>query len=248
MVAGDPDRLAALLMEKCPPEKVHSLVLWTKNAYHILRHRNLQEQLKKYDQIYLHYSITGLGGSFLEPKVPDTQTALSHLPELVRFVKDPLRIRIRFDPVVHLRQSDGTIIVNLKYFEHIAPVIAKNNIKDVSVSWVQIYGKVNNRLKQYNITPVSVSNELWQEEAAWLQKTAELNHITLHGCCVPGWPRSRCIDGFLLNDLHPKGHVASTRRAKGQRADCGCTESWDIGWYHACPHGCIYCYANPQKY
>ncbi len=248
MVAGDPDKLANLLMEKCPPENVHSLVLWTKNAYNILRHKVLRDQLKKYDQIYLHYSITGLGGSFLEPKVPETRMALSHIPELVKFLKNPLRLRIRFDPVLHFKQLDGTIIDNLKYFEHIASVIAKNNIRDVSVSWVQIYGKVNKRLNQYNITPVSVSSEQWHEEADWLQKVADLNNITLHGCCVPGWPRSRCIDGYLLNALHPKGYVATTRRAKGQRAECGCTESWDIGWYHACPHGCVYCYANPQKY
>ncbi len=248
MVAGNPDSMAEILAVKYPPERVHSLVIWTKNPHNLLHHDRLRQQVIKYDLVYLHFSITGLGGTFLEPRVPTPQAALSFLPELLKWLHNPLQIRIRFDPIVHFRLTDENTICNLTYFKELAPRIASYQIRDVSTSWVQLYGKVIRRLQTLHIEPLPVSVQQWQEEADWLQSIARQNDLVLHGCCVPGWPVSHCIDGELLNSLHPKGYIASTKRAAGQRKGCGCTASRDIGWYYACPHGCVYCYGNPKIY
>jgi DNA repair photolyase len=244
MVSCFPDELVRLLDEKCPPEQTHTVVLWTKNPTPLLEHKSLSAACRNY-HIFLHLTITGMGGTMLEPHVPPWGEATALLGPLVRYLGAPERIRIRFDPVVHLRFSNGDTVCNLDRFEAIAAEARTHDIHNFSISWMAAYRKVMSRLKKYGIEHIPVSASQWQAEYDWLTEKATKYAIRLHGCCVPGMPVSRCIDGELLTRLHPKNAECSKKKAKGQRAACGCTESFDIGWYHPCPHGCIYCYANP---
>ena len=248
MAASNPQLLTARLEEKAPPETTHTVVLWTKNPYNLLYNKKLYSQLLRYDQLYLQLCVTGLGGTTLEPKVPPPEKTLSLLPKLLETLFTPERITIRFDPIVHFQMADGSVVNNLKFFDFLAPILSEAGIKKATTSWVQIYGKVARRLQKLGINVIVQSEKEHSSEAAWLRRRAKKYDIDLQGCCVPGWPQSSCIDGAILNRQHPRGEKTSTRRAKGQRALCGCTESLDIGWYHACIHGCVYCYGNPQHY
>jgi DNA repair photolyase len=248
MVATDPAQLAAILNAKASPEQTHTVVLWTKEPHNILNHAALFSQLKRYDQCFLHLSITGLGGTMLEPKVPAPDKVMSRLPELIDFVGDSNRICIRFDPIVHLTLTDGSYVNNLLFFEKLASNMNTHHIQNVTTSWVQLYSKVKKRLAQRGIVAHDLTRDQWQQESEWLRKVAEKHNLALRGCCVPGWPRSKCIDGELFNRLHPLNYKATTTGAAGQRKLCGCTKSVDIGWYTSCIHGCLYCYGNPKLY
>ncbi|MDZ7331048.1 MAG: DUF1848 domain-containing protein [candidate division KSB1 bacterium] len=246
MVGTGPDHLAKILDQKCPPDQVHTLVIWTKDASNLFGHKPLFDAVRKYQQLFVHYTVTGMGGSILEPRVPLPHQALQWLPRLIELTGDPRRIRFRFDPIVNLRLANGAVYSNIDWFEKFAPLVQQLGITDVSISWMATYRKVVARLRRVGIVPVEMTLEFWQEQYQRVREVADRYHLVLHGCCVPGMPRSRCIDGELLMALHPNREPCSLRKAKGQRSDCGCTESFDIGWYFHCYHGCRYCYANPE--
>lgn len=245
MVGFFPEKIVDLLNNKCPPENVHSLVFWTKTGDNLINNPLLRDTVNKYDQIYVHLTITGMGGTFLEPGIPSAESLFEIIPKIIKLIKGAKRIRIRFDPIVHLRLENGTQFSNLKQFEWIVKKISSFGIENVIISWMSLYAKVIKRLKFYGIIPIEISRDQWLKEMKWINKVSEKFGINVTGCCVQGMPVSGCIDGKLLTDLHPEGLKASLKKAGGQRSHCGCSVSWDIGWYNSCPGGCIYCYANP---
>ena len=97
LVACYPEFLIEKLRDY-PPEQVHSLVVWTKNPQNMIAPGALRETLERYRQLYVHLTITGLGGTVLEPHIPSWETVLQMVPALIALVKVPERISWRFDP------------------------------------------------------------------------------------------------------------------------------------------------------
>jgi DNA repair photolyase len=235
------------------PENVHTLVLWSKDFLNLIKNRHrLLENIKKYDQIYLHFTITGLGGTFIEKKSPPPEDAVRQLSELINIAGSPARISVRFDPVVYWKE-EGSSRSNIQFFEELAPEISSNGIKDVRFSFVQWYGKAKRRALKHNFQYRDPSEEEKIEAAHYLTDIALKWGLNLYACSqnfltvVKGINPSSCIDGVLLQKLHPKNEAVSLKKDKSQRKECLCTESMDIGSYkQTCPHACLYCYANPS--
>lgn len=245
LVAWFPDILAEKI-ESITPEKVHTLVVWTKDHRNMLSHRRLRKVLESLDQVFVHLTVTGLGGTDLEPGVPVSDTILSSLAELVEFCGSPERIRWRFDPIIHWERPDGPMD-NLRHFPSLAPRFRSAGIDRAITSICTIYPKVHTRFSNLSpYTPVEPDSDKRTEVRQAIETLADSEGISLSWCCEPGAEPARCIDGNLLNRLHPTGQEAPTEPATGQRPQCGCTRSLDIGWYaQLCRGGCLYCYANP---
>ena len=93
------------------PEAVHTVVLWSKNFANLIENRNnLREAFQRHEQLYMHFTITGLGGSFIERGTPAPSEALCQLDPLAEIAGSPLRLSLRFDPVVYW-QEDGKLTV-----------------------------------------------------------------------------------------------------------------------------------------
>lgn len=240
-----PEKLIRILNEKYPPARVHTVVCLTKFPRAVYR-PPFRDVLRNYVQVFVHLTVTGLGGTPLEPRVPGWETTLAELPALLDFVGTPARVRLRPDPLLVVKKG-GNITSNLETAAEIIHRAGEWGIKSFSTSFLEEYPKVKNRLQRHGYNIVTLPPEERKEVIARLQAAANCHGGTVYTCCVPGLPTSACIDGKLLTRLHPRREECSHRKAAGQRKLCGCTESVDIGWYNmTCRSGCLYCYASPQ--
>jgi hypothetical protein len=243
------------------PGAVHSIVLWSKDFSNLTNNKNgLRDRLRKYDQLYLLFTITGLGGSFIERGAPDPAAALSQLPALIEIAGLAKRVSVRFDPIVFwteescVRDERGpAVMTNLDFFDTVAERAGRLGIEDIRLSFTQWYGKALRRARKRGFSYVDPPQNEKLDAARQLVKIAAKRGVRLFSCSqkflaeVPGIQGSSCIDGRLLEKLHPRREAASSAKDRSQRPECGCTESIDIGSYtQSCPHGCLYCYANPR--
>ncbi|MBM3294695.1 MAG: DUF1848 domain-containing protein [Candidatus Aminicenantes bacterium] len=236
------------------PEAVHTVVLWSKNFANLLRNAGgLREALAVYGQVYAHFTVTGLGGTVLEPGAPPVAEALAQLPGLAAVLGHPRRLSVRFDPVLFWREGDDRR-TNLESFVPVAEAAAAAGTTDMRMSFAQPYAKAVRRMRAAGLDFLDPEDGEKIEIAARLAETARSLGLNLWACGqnvltrAVGIRASSCIDGRLLAELHPRRAAAPVGKDRSQRAECRCTASVDIGSYaQTCPHACLYCYANPRR-
>lgn len=231
------------------PDEVHTVVLWSKDFRPLLSDvGGVRQALARYDQVFCHFTVTGLGGNPLEPSIAPWEEVIAQLPRLIEFAGDPRRVTVRYDPIVHWYEGQD-VKSNLPVAEAILKEIHRTEVSAVRISFATLYGKVRKR-KGWKWHDPSIAQRL--EITGRLADLAASLGLTLYACSqselqAAGAVPSRCIDGELLTELHPLGLPAVTDKDRGQRPECGCTVSVDIGSYlMRCPNGCRYCYANPR--
>jgi hypothetical protein len=245
LVAHYPDQLARRLLS-VGPDTIHTAVLWTKDPSNLLHHQALRDALSGVDQVFLHWTVTGLGGTFLEPNVPSPEHQLAMIDAIVSYLGDPRRLHWRYDPLVTARCGATQVSnVDLDLFRAMAEPFARAGVPAVHTSFVTVYRKVERRLPAKGIQFQELDPAARRDFVRKLKAAAEGLGLSLLTCCEPGMPMQRCIDGALLAELHPTGEPCRLERARGQRQLCGCTTSLDVGQYLPCPNGCVYCYARP---
>ena len=228
------------------PEDVACLVFWSKDLTPFVRHLDTLDRLGY--RLYFNYTVTALPSVF-ESHV-DRPTALETLKHLSERYS-PAHINWRFDPIILSTISDEAFY--LQAFADFAQTL-EGVVERCYFSFVTRYGKVLRNFQELarntGVQVIEPSQEAKIDLANRLAVIAAEHGITMHSCCGDYLlgervRKAHCIDGALIERLfYPEGFA---HKAKGTRAECGCTESADIGTYNTCPHGCIYCYANANK-
>jgi hypothetical protein len=191
------------------PGSVHTIVLWSKDYENLLKDAaGLGRLLHAYDQVYCHFTITGLGGTPVEPGSPEPEAALSQIPALVRFAGRPERVSLRFDPLVFWRERSA-LRSNLGFFDRLAAAAAASGIPTIRMSFAQWYRKAVRRAAAWGFRYVDPPDEEKQALAASL--TAKARRA---GLPAVSDGRSRRPPAVLLRRWTAAPGAAPARRAR----------------------------------
>ncbi|MEA4884424.1 MAG: DUF1848 domain-containing protein [Clostridia bacterium] len=227
------------------PDRVDAIVFWSKNPAPLIpRLTELDSMGFRY---YFQYTICDYPVE-LEPDVPPLADRTATALELAKRV-GPRRVIWRYDPIII---SDHTDVEHHKRaFARIASALHGATTR-VVVSLVDYYGKVDRNLRPlersgWHFQKYSGAEPESRDLLRWIQEEAHRHGFETQSCAEAvnmsdlGIPHGKCIDDELLNELWG---IPLSRKDPGQRGECLCAASKDIGANNTCLHGCRYCYAT----
>lgn len=252
--------------------KTRVMVFWTKNPAPLLPH--LQEIEKRGFNYYFQFTINDYEAEGWEPNVPRLEKRIESLAKLSdRIGRD--RVIWRFDPL--LLSDSVTENVLAEKIERVGNLAQPFTSKMVfSFADISAYRKVRSNLASAGINYqefdaasmhrmakcIADMNRSWGLELATCAEAESFQKL--------GITHNRCIDGELMLRLFPndaelrrflnpaRGQLSlgmpglnskwqEKIKDTGQRKECGCIVSKDIGAYNTCAHLCTYCYANTSE-
>lgn len=247
------------------------VVFWTKNPRAFMKHLDWCD--KNIPNYYFQFSLNDYDKEQYEAKVSSVESRIKTFKELsTRLGKE--RVVWRFDPLILTHDIDINEL--LKRVKRIGDEL-KGFTQKLVFSFVDIaiYKKVQNNLDKEQVPYIEWTYELMNEFAKGISEINKEWGLELATCSEKieldkyEIVHNKCIDDDLMielfsddsvlmdflgvkieqADLFSDGEITKTKKLKdkGQREDCGCIVSKDIGAYNTCPHECNYCYANASK-
>lgn len=221
-------------------DDVICFVFWSKNPKPFIKYLDELDQLGF--TYYFQFTITPYDND-IETCIPSKTELINTFIELsLKIGKD--KVIWRYDPIIITDKYD--VNYHKKQFEFFASKLAKYTNK-VVISFVDFYKKTINKNKNLIYIDLDMQLELgkiianialkYNLEVASCGETIDLS--------VYGIKHNKCIDDELINAITSKD--VNLKKDKGQRKECNCVESIDIGSSRSCKHFCTYCYANTSE-
>ncbi len=218
------------------PDVVDCIIFCSKNYEPILPYiKGITEKFNT----YFHYTITAYDKD-IEPNVPDIEKSIETLIKLSELVGRQ-RIAWRYDPI--LLTEKYTKILHYKTFNHIAEKISPY-IDRCIFSFVEMYKKLETNMPEIILLTPKDKTEIARNIGAIAKK----HNMIIQTCATDENYEQYGIltSGCLTADILGRANNVKFKKLKhsGNRKNCNCMESRNIGDYDTCPNGCKYCYAN----
>ncbi|MBP9022771.1 MAG: DUF1848 domain-containing protein [Spirochaetes bacterium] len=252
-------------------ENVKAIVFWSKNP------KPLIDKLNYFDcrniSYYFQFTLNDYEKEYLEPGIPKLNERIETFQRLSEKIGKE-KVIWRFDPLIKTDiTSYEELIERLMKIAYI--IIPFTNKLVFSFAEIESYRKVrrafNSRKDLFSKPPEDYQAaeedkiDFVRKLSAAIPELKNLNPNFQIASCADaidysayGIIPNRCVDDelllkisddeqlhrFLRPDLFRDDYYLKDR---GQRKNCGCVVSRDIGAYDSCPHFCLYCYANSSK-
>lgn len=234
------------------PESVDGFAFWTKNIGPFLKY--LPEIREREYPFIVQHTINGYPRE-LEDRVIDYAHTIEHMQRLAGDFGSEVAVW-RYDPIVI--SSLTPLDWHRQNFEGLAKGL-EGATDEVVVSFAQIYKKTRRNMdwaaREHGFDwpeHEKISDEEVRNLISDLAQIAKTYGMQLRVCSqkkylIPGIvEEARCVDADRLEKVGRKPIVGKAKQ-KGNRKECGCFASKDIGEYDTCPHGCVYCYAVQNR-
>lgn len=226
------------------PEDTELLIFWTRNPDKLMPH--LGELNSQGHRYFFQYTLTGYPRS-IEGAVPRPHRAIESFKALSQLI-GANKVIWRYDPILLSNQVD--LAEHKRLFAKIASLLA-GHTEQVIISFADFYRKTERNLAAVDnliCSDITFQTEQLMVLSEFMAKTAaqagmeirtcgetlDLNHLNISD--------SKCIDEHYIKQLFDLDFDG--KKDTGQREECGCIKSTDIGIYNSCLHQCSYCYAT----
>ncbi len=245
------------------------IVFWTKNPEPLMKKLNWFDE--HFPNYYFQFTLNDYDRK-TEPHIPELRKRTETFIRLSEHIGKE-KVIWRFDPLMltdkisvnNLSDKISSLAEQLK--EHTEKLVfsfadienyrkAKNNLKYAGINFREFTEKEMKKIAK-NISDIIKNTNL---EAATCAEAINLSKY--------GISDNKCIDDELIMKLFPNNiklmqflgiknqgtfnfaNITSRKnlKDKGQRKECKCIKSKDIGSYNTCNAMCSYCYANNNKH
>ncbi|MCM1324774.1 MAG: DUF1848 family protein [Acetobacter sp.] len=200
--------------------------------------------LRNKDKVIIHATITGHGGTILEPNVPKFQDSLVYIQSLVDCGFPSSKIVARVDPIIPTPKGIDTAR------KVIQAIVDDALIRRIRVSMIDMYPHVRQRFKELGLPLPYGEQGFSPSESQIAAVNTMLNSLKEDGLRIETCAEPRLTTaiqcGCISNiDLYTLRLFDAEDDFHGfQRKDCHCydgkTELLDNK--HQCAHNCVYCY------
>lgn len=223
-------------------DAVEGFVFWTRNAAPFMA--GLAEVRRLGYPFVLQVTLTGYPRA-LERSAPEPERVVEQMRRLAGEY-GPRAVVWRYDPILVSTLTPPDF--HLANFARLSRAL-EGASDEVVVSFAHIYRKTRRNLsdaaRRHGFAWADPDDDAKRSLVARLAEAAGAAGMNLTVCAqaaytAPPARPARCIDAARLSDVAARPIRAAVR---GNRPDCLCHASRDIGAYDTCPLGCVYCYA-----